>query len=195
MAEQIAGTLGPASQRRIVAVAGAPGSGKSTLAAALVERLGDSASLVPMDGFHLDNAILTRHGMLSRKGAPETFDLGGFSSMVARLSAGEYVVAPAFDRTRDISINCVREVPEDLSTVVVEGNYLLLDEPGWRDLSKYWDISIFIDVAEAVLEDRLIQRWRDHGLDEDAAKRRALENDIPNAKRILNARLPADHVV
>jgi pantothenate kinase len=37
-----------------------------------------SAAVVPMDGFHYDDAVLAGLGLSGRKGAPETFDFGGF---------------------------------------------------------------------------------------------------------------------
>ena len=61
------------SPRALIAVAGPPASGKSTFAAQLVAHLNQSthsAVLVPMDGFHLDNSVLARRGLLARKGAP-----------------------------------------------------------------------------------------------------------------------------
>jgi pantothenate kinase len=74
--------------RVIVAIAGAPGSGKSTLAEAICARLGPEAALVPMDGFHLDNAILDARGRRFQKGSPDTFDTAGFEAMLLRLRAG-----------------------------------------------------------------------------------------------------------
>jgi len=73
--------------RSLVAIAGAPGAGKSTLAAALVDRLGPEAALVPMDGFHLDNAILDARGRRFAKGSPDTFDVAGFEAALQRLKA------------------------------------------------------------------------------------------------------------
>ncbi|MDO7629820.1 MAG: NB-ARC domain-containing protein, partial [Loktanella sp.] len=63
--------------RLIVAIAGAPGSGKSTLAKEVARRISLQKCpciVVPMDGFHLDNAILEDLNLIARKGAPETFD-------------------------------------------------------------------------------------------------------------------------
>ena len=77
--------------RVIVAVAGAPGSGKSTFAAELARRLmarGRRSVVVPMDGFHLDNAVLEARNLLPRKGAPETFDAQGFVRLIRAIKAG-----------------------------------------------------------------------------------------------------------
>ncbi|MEO2095872.1 MAG: nucleoside/nucleotide kinase family protein, partial [Brachybacterium sp.] len=71
--------------RRMLGIAGAPGAGKSTLAARLAEQLGTQAVLVPMDGFHLADVALARLGRLARKGAPDTFDAGGYVALLQRL--------------------------------------------------------------------------------------------------------------
>ena len=57
-------------KRALIAIAGAPGSGKSTFAERLSGYLGKKASVIPMDGFHLDNSVLEAKGLLSVKGAP-----------------------------------------------------------------------------------------------------------------------------
>lgn len=184
----------PSGGRCLIALAGAPGSGKSSLAAPLVEQLtrrGRPAALVPMDGFHLDNRILTARGLLTRKGAPETFDAAGFLALIKRLKHGEEVIAPCFDRDRDIAIAGAVEIPSSTKTVVVEGNYLLFDEAPWRALAPLWDLSVFLDVAEEELRHRLVNRWKDHGLDDRSALDRAEGNDLANARRILAARLPS----
>ena len=76
--------------------------------------------------------------------------------------------------------------------MVVEGNYLLLDEDPWRGLSALWDFTAFLDVDEAELERRLLRRWRRFGFDEDGAREKALGNDIPNARRVNAAVLAPD---
>ena len=93
--------------RRVVAIAGPPASGKSTLAAALVAALqqaGVSSQLVPMDGFHLDNRILTARGILDRKGSLPSFDAIGLLRLVQVLGASQELYYPVFDRDRDLSI-------------------------------------------------------------------------------------------
>ena len=179
-------------QRRLIAVGGAPGSGKSTLAEALVALLGPGAALVAMDGFHLDNRLLSARRLLPRKGAPETFDAAGFVAAVGRLGREAAVILPTFDRARDIAIAGAVEVGPEDRTLVIEGNYLLFDAAPWRDLAPLWDLSVWLDVPEEELERRLIARWLDHGLAPDEAAARARGNDLANARRIAAARLPAD---
>ena len=180
--------------RILVALAGAPGSGKSTLAASLLRRFRDQkvpAEIVPMDGFRLDNAVLGARGLRQRKGAPETFDAAGFIHLIRRLKDGTEVVAPIFDRARDIAIAGAQVVPADARVVICEGNYLLFDEDPWRELAPLWDLTARLDVPPRELRARLIQRWLDHGLSRAAATRRAESNDVPNALRILEKELPA----
>ncbi len=183
--------LGPG--RRVIAVAGAPGSGKSTLAARLVEAL-ENAALVPMDGFHLDDRLLEEDGLLSRKGAPETFDAAGCVALVARLRAGGEVIHPVFDRSRELAIAGAGRVPAGTRLVVVEGNYLLLNRAPWRDLAGLWDLSVMLEVPMGELRRRLTARWQ--ALGKDPARIEAhLHNDLANAETVLRQSLPADLVV
>ncbi|SDE02773.1 nucleoside/nucleotide kinase family protein [Limimaricola pyoseonensis] len=183
--------------RVIVGIAGAPGSGKSTLAEELgrrLERQKLSSRVVPMDGFHLDNRLLDARGLRTRKGAPETFDARGFIVLMRRLARGEEVVAPVFERTRDIAIAGAQLVETDTRVVIVEGNYLLFDEAPWSELAGLWDLSAYLDVPIADLRARLIARWLGHNLSRAAATQRAMHNDVPNAQRVIDRALPADLV-
>lgn len=184
--------------RRLIAVAGAPASGKSVLTEMLttrINRAGRAARTIPMDGFHLDNAILDARGLRARKGAPETFDISGFITLIERLKHGGEVVYPVFDRNRDLAIAGAAVIEADCDIAVVEGNYLLLDEAPWRRLAPLWDISVWLDIPEATLRDRCVQRWLDHDHTPDAALARAKGNDLANARRIIAARLPADIIL
>ena len=180
----------PCAARRLIALAGPPASGKSTLAPRLAKALG--AAVVPMDGFHLDDSLLGPRGLLTRKGAPDTFDQRGFARFIADLASGGEIFHPTFDRTREIAIGQSGVIPASCDTVIVEGNYLLLDAPGWRDLAAHWDLSVYLPVEPEVLEQRLIARWLGFGLDPSTARRKALDNDIPNGIRVATALLPPD---
>lgn len=184
--------------RTIVAIAGAPGSGKSTLAEALVSELNargdDTAAVLPMDGFHFDDLHLEPAGLRPRKGAPETFDTGGYAHALRRLRARDepFVAVPVFDRTIEIARAGARLIPDSVRIVVTEGNYLLLDRMPWSDLRPLFDLTVFIDVAEAQLEQRLVQRWLNQGYDPADARAKAHGNDIPNARLVARASRRAD---
>lgn len=176
--------------RRLIAVVGPPGAGKSTLTEGLVKALPDAA-LLPMDGFHLDNRLLDERGQRSVKGSPQTFDAAGFSATVARLKTEAEVIHPVFDRSRDLAIAGAGRIGPDIRTVVVEGNYLLLDQPIWRDLAALWDLTVMIAVPVQELERRLTARWQ--GLGCDAAGVAAhLDNDMANVRLVLSQSRPAD---
>ena len=195
LAARIAALAATRAGRVLVGIAGAPGAGKSTLAEALVDRLGPQAALVPMDGFHLDNAILDARGRRFAKGSPDTFDVAGFEAILQRLKAGGEVIVPVFDRYIDVSRGSARVVPPGARIIVADGNYLLLRDAPWDRLHALWDLTAFLDVPMAELERRLIDRWHHHGLSDEDARRRAFDNDIPNARRVIDGSVAADVVL
>jgi len=179
-------------KRFLVAVAGPPGSGKSTLAENLVARLGPSAAVVPMDGFHLDNDKLQKMGLLERKGAPETFDAEGFVSLIRTLRSKLDVTFPTFDRESDITIPCGGHIDKGTSIVVIEGSFLLLKTPTWSELAELFDLKVQLEVARKELEARLVKRWLDHGFPVAEARARALGNDMRNVDFVTNYSLAPD---
>ena len=191
----------PEGARRILAVAGAPGSGKSTLAAQLVDALNadtpGTAAILALDGFHLDDEVLVPRGDRPRKGAPHTFDTGGFGATLDRLRANTEaeVAVPRFDRDLEISRGGARIIPQATRLIVAEGNYLLLGEQPWQDLAPLWDVSAWLDVALPELRARLIQRWLSHGFSRTVARQRTEQNDLKNVHRCLDRLLPADIVL
>jgi len=187
-------SLPTTQSRRLIAVAGPPAGGKSTLAEQLATDL-PNAEVVPMDGFHLGNEVLSACGLLARKGAPQTFDVDSFVELVRALAEPVEVTYPTFDRGRDCVVPDGGRVKASCETVIVEGNYLLLDAAPWNKLRRLWDASFFLDVPFDILRDRLLARWRDHGYSEQDALKKAEMNDLPNAELVMNSAVNATHVI
>ena len=188
-------TRGSASDRFIVGIAGPPGAGKSTLAEAIVTAIGVGARVVPMDGFHYDNAVLDRLGLRARKGAPETFDALGFVHLMQRLRAGGDAAIPVFDRETDLSRAAADMVTGSDKYLIVEGNYLLLDEAPWNELAPLFDLTVFVDVPEAELERRLLDRWHHFGKTPADARHWIDSNDMSNIRRVTTGSRRADIVI
>lgn len=166
--------------RLLVAIAGPPGSGKSTLAEDLAAGLGPHAAVLPMDGFHLDNAQLQEMGLLHRKGAPATFDAEGFAALLGRLRGPGAVRYPTFDRAADSTVPDAGLIDEATRIVLVEGNYLLLTTPPWSRLAEHFDLTVRLEVSRDVLLTRLTDRWIHHGMSAQHARARAESNDMKN---------------
>ena len=185
--------------RRIVVIVGAPGAGKSTfseaLQAALSERV--NCEVLPMDGFHFDDIVLNARGHRPRKGAPHTFDVGGFATTLVRLAEddGSEVAVPVFDRSIEIARAGARIIGPEARLILVDGNYLLLDDPDWTPLQQFFDKTVFLEVSESVLEKRLYARWDGLGLSEDEIRTKLEGNDLPNARLVARSSRPSDITV
>lgn len=191
----------PRGGRTVVAIAGAPGSGKSTLAEALVDGLNardpGSAALLPMDGFHFDDRVLDALGRRARKGAPDTFDVGGLDHSLARLRTRDeaFVAVPVFDRAIEIARAGARLIPAGVPVIVAEGNYLLLKDAPWSALARHFELTVRLDVPEDVLRARLALRWQGYGLSDGEIARKLEENDLPNGRTVTMRSRAADYVI
>lgn len=190
-------TLATGGRRRILGITGAPGSGKSTLAARIARELGEDAVVVPMDGFHLTDHELVRLGRRGRKGAPDTFDVAGYVSLLRRLreDSSNTVYAPEFDRGAEMSVAGAIPVAPHVPLVVTEGNYLLLDVTGWSDVRPLLDETWFLGPDEKTRVDQLIQRHIDHGKSPQQARDWFQDSDRHNGDLVAQTRHRADVIV
>ncbi len=189
-------------KRFMFGIVGAPGSGKSTLASHLVIELNayfeePTAVIVPMDGFHLPNAILDRRNLRHLKGVPETFDAQGFVTLLAKLRQSPLTETrcPSFDRSLDEPSPESIVVKAHQKVIVVEGNYLLLQHEPWKQIGACLDEIWFLDVPSDVIMPRLIHRHVLGGRSEEGALEKVEGTDLPNAKLIEASRSHATRVL
>lgn len=186
--------------RVIVGIAGPPAAGKSTLARALVVRLRTqaiAAAYLPMDGYHLSNAELQRLGRLDRKGAPDTFDAQGYRALLARLrrDPAQTVYAPDFNRTLEEPIAGSIAIGPEVSVIVTEGNYLLLDAAPWPEARRSLDEVWYLAVPGDVRRQRLVARQEIGGKDRASAEAWADGSDARNAALVEAVQAGADLII
>lgn len=181
----------------MLGLCGEPGAGKTTLSHLLSEELGETCAVVPMDGFHLAQAEIERLGRADRKGAPDTFDGWGFVSLVGRLAAADepVVYAPMYQHGFGEPIAGEIPVTREVPLVIVEGNYLLLDEEPWSLLAPLFTQTWYVDVDPQLRMERLVRRHVSAGKPLECAVTWANGPDERNAALIRTTRNRADDVV
>jgi pantothenate kinase len=189
-------TQAGSSLRYMVAIAAPPGSGKTTIVEKIRAELiasGETAVVVPMDGFHFDDIVLNARGHRPRKGAPYTFDALGFEVLLKRIKTQESDIAiPVFDRTMELSRAAADIISADTKFILVEGNYLLLKDQPWARLKSLFDFSIYMNVPVQELERRLTKRILEHGHDAAYAKMWIASNDMLNINYVIENSVAAD---
>ena len=157
-------------RRILVYLAAPPAAGKTTLVHFLKDLAGSiegypKVTSIGMDGFHHYQDWLLTHmevkdgrtiKLVEVKGAPETFDLERLTDRIRKAASGMVCGWPEYDRAKHNPREDAACVDGDI--VLLEGNYLLLDLPGWRDLKQYADYTISILADPAFLRNRLIER-------------------------------------
>ena len=213
---------GHPKSRFLVAIAGIPGSGKTTTAEAVVRHLNQSttsrASLLSMDGFHLSRAALDElpdpKAAHARRGAPWTFDVSRFVAFICQLRiwadeiplaipysgswpSKDIIHAPSFDHQSKDPVENGLSITPDASIIIIEGNYLLLDDPGWRGIAEMVDYRVFVDTDPLEARDRLAERHLRAGIEKtlEDGYRRVDSNDFLNAIFIREKLLAPDMVV
>ncbi len=155
----------------IIGVAGSVAVGKSTTARVLKELLArwpssPKVDLVTTDGFLHPNAVLREHGLMDKKGFPESYDVGALLRFLSEIKSGrDSVQAPLYSH---------------LTYDVLAGEYSIIDRPDilifeginvlqTRDLpedgaavpvvSDFFDFSVYIDADETLIHKWYVDRF------------------------------------
>jgi pantothenate kinase len=193
-----AGALAAGPGRAVLGITGSPGAGKSTLVEALLRELDPQrVAHVPMDGFHLADVALRALGRLDAKGAPDTFDVGGYVALLRRIRADteDVIYAPAFERDLEQPLAGAIPVPRTARLVVTEGNYLLVASGRWPEVAAQLDETWFCAPDPDVRLTQLVARHIAFGKKPGHARDWVAAVDEPNAKLVEGTRARADLLV
>ncbi|WP_120519537.1 nucleoside/nucleotide kinase family protein [Arthrobacter celericrescens] len=187
-----------ANTRVILGITGPPGVGKSTFATCLAAHFGPETSVVvPMDGFHLGEAVIAGTELKERKGAIDTFDVGGYFSLLQRLKSRDEdtVYAPLYTREIEEPIAASIAVPARIPLVITEGNYLLNPDPAWQKVRGQFDAVWYLELPADLRQQRLIARHVEFGKEPAAAEAWAKGSDEANARLIQADSHRADRIL
>ncbi|WP_455194134.1 nucleoside/nucleotide kinase family protein [Eubacterium ramulus] len=185
-------------RRVIIFLSAPPGVGKTTLAQFLEylskqETSVEEIQAVGLDGFHYHQEYILRHEicvdgnmipMKEVKGCPETFDIEKLKKKLKSLKTGN-TKWPVYDRNIHDVLEDAVEVEKEI--VLIEGNWLLLQEKPWDELVSECDDSIFISADEKLLRERLVKRKMMGGLSREAAETFFEKSDCRNIRRLMTA--------
>lgn len=185
--KQIQSLLDGQSPRTLIGIVGNPGAGKSTVVEEIKKKYAaNEVSIIPMDGFHLSNEELISLGRRDRKGAPDTFDVKGFTSLLRRVKLNHQSEHkfPIFHREIEASMADEGIVPKESKVIVIEGNYLFSTEHNWDVVFPMLDHTWFIEIDDEVRIKRLIARHVRYGKTPEEAEAWSRGSDETNARFI-----------
>jgi uncharacterized protein (TIGR03083 family) len=158
VAAHVVGTRAAIADRpTIVGIAGAVSVGKSTFAAdvgTVLEARDLRVELVSTDGFLFPNATLVEHGLLARKGFPESYDVAALRAALDALRDGDRAVRiPVYSHEIYDVLRGGEHTIEAVDVVVLEGVNALGAAPDRLD------VAVYLDASDDALEHWYVTRF------------------------------------
>lgn len=190
-------------QRVLAFLVAPPAVGKSTLAVYLQQLSREEKELCPiqsigLDGFHFHQDYIDSHTVIRNnqvipmkkvKGSPETYDLIKLLDALQTLLEKD-MLWPIYSREKHDVVEDAIFIQEKI--VLIEGNWLLLKDEGWKDLKDLADYTIFIDVEPRLVKNRLIERKIMGGKSREEAIEFVEKSDMNNILRVRRDSQKAD---
>ena len=156
----------------VIGIAGSVAVGKSTVARLMRTLLArwpehPRVELVTTDGFLLPNAELSRRGLMSCKGFPESYDRRALTRFVAEVKAGrKEVSAPVYSHLTYDIVPGRRLTVRRPDILVVEGLNVLQPALPGKDgrtrtaVGDYFDFSVYVDARTEDIRRWYLERFR-----------------------------------
>ena len=200
----------PKATRGFVGIAAPPAAGKTVVSAWLSSTaralsLGQFAFL-SLDGYHLPNAVLdiltgcTPDGatvpMRQLKGTPLSYDVDRLLNDLIRLkSDAATMLLPSYSRELHEPVPNGVTIGPEIEWVIIEGNFLFLNDPPWKSIRELLDRRIFLDAEDEVLRERLERRHAAAGRNAKWIKAHFQRTDGPNIRRVRESARYADAIL
>ena len=159
------GTIAP-KVPYIIGIAGSVAVGKSTFARILQALLAQwpdhpKVDLITTDGFLYPNRELESRGIMNRKGFPESYDTRALLRVLRRIKSGDDMVeAPVYSHVVYDIVPDQKVIVSGADIVIIEGLNVLQTRSGAPEfVSDYFDFSIYVDAAEADIEQWYVERF------------------------------------
>ncbi|EKX37750.1 hypothetical protein GUITHDRAFT_116057 [Guillardia theta CCMP2712] len=137
------------------------------------------AAVLSMDGYHMYNAQIASEFQPSMKGLPSTFAARDLKRDLAALREFNDVLCPEYDRTLHEPVQDAISITKEFPIVIVEGNYLFLDEGDWSDLKGMFDLKLFISCSADASCSRVTKRKTRNG-----ASAAEIEGAVPYVRQM-----------
>lgn len=150
----------------IIGIAGSVAVGKSTTARLLQTILSRTfkrrkVQLITTDGFLYPNKTLEEHGLMDRKGFPESYDMERLTAFLNRVKSGEERIGvPLYSHKVYDIVEGEYEYIEEPDILIVEGiNTLQLPANQRIYVSDFFDFSVYVDADPALIEKWYLERF------------------------------------
>ncbi|MSS83773.1 type I pantothenate kinase [Actinomycetaceae bacterium WB03_NA08] len=154
----------------IIGVAGSVAVGKSTVSRLLRLLLSrwprtPRVDLVTTDGFLYPNSYLEEHGLMGRKGFPESYDRTALLDFVARIKSGQArIAAPVYSHVTYDIVPGKQQIIDRPNIVIIEGLNVLQPARTTPDglgisVADFFDFRLFVDADPADVERWYIDRF------------------------------------
>ena len=200
----------PKTTRGFVGIAAPPAAGKTVVSAwlsctARVLSLKQFAFL-SLDGYHLPNAVLdlltgrTPDGatvpMRQLKGTPPSYDVNRLLNDLVRLkSEAATTLLPCYSRELHEPVPNSVTIGPEIEWVIIEGNFLFLNDLPWKSIWELLDRRIFLDAEDEVLRERLERRHAVAGRNAKWIEAHFQRTDGPNIRRVRESARYADVIL
>ncbi len=186
-------------KRFIVAIAGPPGSGKSIFTTVLAKTIdilnkGEISVCIGLDGWHYSNEYLDTKTIIHNgeptvlrkiKGSSETFDVAAALQTIMAIKEGKEIDFPIYSRQLHEPIASGGTVRKRQQIILIEGNYLLLDDPPWDKFKDLFNTAIFLEVDPAGILSGLKERHLRGGKTIEFTESHIQNVDLPNILKVL----------